>query len=72
MVVATTLRTTQWEGMFGNYHFDNTNAIIGRDIYIKKVLYERARFVFDNLPTQTAAEGELVIAPSQLSSRAAS
>tara|TARA_B100000676_G_C18091643_1_gene860505 strand:+ start:11377 stop:12948 length:1572 start_codon:yes stop_codon:yes gene_type:complete len=49
LVLATTLRTTQWEGMFGNYHFDNTNAIIGRDIYIKKVYFMNGRGSFSTI-----------------------
>ena len=48
-VLATTLRTTQWEGVFGYYHFDNTNAIIGRDVHIKKVYFVDGRGSFSTI-----------------------
>lgn len=37
IVVATTMRTNTWQGLFGEYSFDVNGDIMGRDVTIKKM-----------------------------------
>jgi branched-chain amino acid transport system substrate-binding protein len=38
VVLATTLRVGNWEGLFGSFSFDNDGGVVGRDIFIKHVV----------------------------------
>lgn len=37
LIVATTLRTNKWKGLFGDFSFDNEGDIVGRRVSIKKM-----------------------------------
>jgi branched-chain amino acid transport system substrate-binding protein len=38
IVLAITLRTGSWKGLFGTYTFDDNNAILGHDVVVKQVV----------------------------------
>jgi branched-chain amino acid transport system substrate-binding protein len=38
IVVATTIRTNEWSGLFGNYSFSPDGAIVGRSVIIKRMM----------------------------------
>lgn len=37
IVVATTMKTNTWQGLFGDFTFDDTGDIVGRDVSIKRM-----------------------------------
>lgn len=37
IVLATTLKTGKWQGLFGEYSFTNAGGIVGRKIYVKRM-----------------------------------